>query len=125
MSLERYTMSLTERLDEQRRNDIDKLWDVLGYGQEKFDSQDKDVYTLAVEAIEERNRLRAIWDGSNDSITFMGDRRNMYRGALAIITRLARGFKMPPLGPNYWVPLDNRLGAILDVAEKTLEGKYR
>ncbi len=43
----------------QAREDQDKLWIALGYGDPFFDTQDKDVYTLAVEAIEERVALKA------------------------------------------------------------------
>lgn len=45
--------------EEQRRDDIDKLWVALGIHDEGFDCQDKDVYTLADEAIRERDALKA------------------------------------------------------------------
>ena len=43
----------------QTRFDQDKLWVALGYMEPDFDHEDKDVYTLAVEAIEESGILRA------------------------------------------------------------------
>lgn len=103
---------------------IDKLWGAMKDEDGNLDTRGLDCFTLAAEAIEERNELREKVKREIQSVNFLGDRCNVYRGALAIITRLSRGFSMPPLGPNFRVGPDARMDAVLDLATKTLQGKY-
>lgn len=52
-------MPFLSRQARQTRRDQDKLWIALGSREPDFDHEDKDVYTLAAEAIEEGVVLRA------------------------------------------------------------------
>lgn len=115
------SMTLVNR--DQYRAGIDKLWSALTDEDGNLDTRGQDVYTLAAEAIKERNDLRKENDRIRNHIDWFVERCSMYRDILAFITRLARGLLFPS-GPNYSVTPRVRLNAICKLATDTLEGKY-
>lgn len=107
---------------------LNQLWNALRDEDGNLDTQGQDVYTLAAEAIEERNALQCLLDaGDQYSDTLeeevralkclnrnLWDRIHINRTALSIISNVSKAIR--------WG--GRAAPTLIELAEETLEGKY-
>lgn len=112
----------------QYHEGIDKLWNALKDEDGNLDTQGKNVYTLAAEAIEERDGLYCMLDAGNayeadleadlQALRCLNNnlwnRIHILRSALSIISNVSSAIGWRGCAFSSWIKL----------AKDTLEGKY-